>query len=222
MIPGLTDTGYKAPDGTPLYKECVGPGMALPPVYPTPVATVPVPSPLPATTRVGTPPASSALPSVDPLAVAPPDSSSWPTATSACLGLTFRYPTDLTTYEPLTVEGYQQEGGESYGTADRHFVIELHMVYSTADELGLVRGSQLASGEYRVLSDAPADVGGAPGVVTYGTEPNGEFATEVSIGYTVSPRANWYLQVIGFFAAPYDTAQFATFNALVSSVSFAR
>ena len=218
--PALTDTGYTAPDGSPLYKECVAAGLALPAVYPTPAATEPVPSPISPSVHGDTAPPPSAVPAFDPMRVAPAATTAWHRVFSPCMRLTFRYPPSFGVITPLSVHGYQQRAAGSYGTADRHVIVELLMSYTTEDAIGLVRASPLAPGEYRFVNDEPATVGGAPGYVTYMTEPHAQFAQEVAISYIVSPRPHWYLQVIGVFAAPYSKPSFADFNAVVSSIAF--
>lgn len=215
----LTDTGYLAPDGSPLFAECVSTGLPLPPPTPVPLVASPVPSVSPGEHGVETPSPDN-IPASDPLDGPPSDRSGWTSNESACVRVGFEIPPAYSVFEPLTIHGYQQEASASIGTPDRRTVFEVHFFYSPADIVAEVVGSPIAPGEYRFYGARPVTIGGTSGFARYATEPNGYYHPEVSVIVVASPRPNWFIEIVGLFAAPYDPHSFEDFRGLIDSVSF--
>lgn len=224
---GLTDTGYKAPDGSPLYAECVGTNpvtgqkFQLPPTYPSPAPHAPLPSPAASQNTEPRPPDAS-LPAFDVLTVPPSDSTAWPRVSTPCLGgLSFATPPDWVAIDGFAVGSYQQSAGAEYQSPDRAVKVDITYRYSTDDSIARFRNRQAGNGTYLLASNVPVSVGGVQGLVDISSEAAESPQRYVAVAYLVSPRPNWYLSYVGFFSQPFGQASVADFLAVVNGTRFA-
>jgi len=220
---GLTDTGYKALDGSPLYAECMQPGLPLPPTYPTPSgppATPVVPSPYPSgALNERTPPSAGEMPSFDLRTVQPAVRSGWSAIESKCYGYSMEIPPGWTGARELPI-GYQQ--GETT-TAGVNGQVSLHLqyVYSDAD---LLTPEERSQGTFDVyLFDPPLrtafDAHDAVEQYVFDAFPlEGSKASAVELKYTVRVSAHWWASIIATLYEPYDPQQAAELRAVLDSM----
>ncbi len=225
---GLTDTGYKTPDGSPLHKECVGTNPAtgaplpLPPVYPTPGAFAPLPSP-PANPNPEPRPDAAQLPAFDPLTVPASDASAWSRISTACAGgLSFALPPTLAPVDPYSFGQYESVSGGIYATSSYAVKIDVSYSYSGSDDaLARFRNSAPGNGTYLLARNQPISVGGVQGLVDVSSEIVGAKARYLVIAVLVNPKPAWYFGVDAFIQPPFTQSAVADVLATLKSVRFA-
>lgn len=226
--PGLTDTGYKAPDGSALYKECVGNNpvtgakFPLPPDYPTPSAS-PAFAPTSSTTApaVARPPDSD-LPVFDLSTLRPTDSSQWSRQSTPCVGgLSFGVPPSWSVSHNLVVGGYQQAASAMFVSTDGSVKVDLTYDYSPLDLLAHTKGANYSgNGSYSLERNVDVTVSGATGVLNVSSDIVGSRDRYVTVNYLINPRPDWFLSIAAFVKKPFSEQQFADLLGFVSSIRF--
>jgi hypothetical protein len=222
----LTDTGYKAIDGSPLYAECVGINpstgapLPLPPDYPTPGPLAPTKSS--PTEDQGAPPPAADIPAFDVASVAPSDTKGWATERTSCLGgWSFAVPPGWIALYPLSAGGYGGGGGAMYHTANNSVKVDINFSYNRDDTMTRFRNGSGGNGTYFIAKNLPVSIGGAPGLLDVSRDLVESPKPYVVVAYLLNPRPNWYLSYVGFFHQPYNQQSFADFIAMVNSTRFA-
>jgi hypothetical protein len=234
----LTDTGYKASDGSPLYKECIGldplalargtprsaaPTLPLPPpTLPTqaPGGFLPLPSP-PADPNPNPRPPAQDLPAFDVVGVQASDPAGWTRVSTPCLGgLSMAIPTAWTALDDFAVGGYQQGAGAIFRSTNGLVKVDMTYRYTLDDLFTRRRNSSAGNGSYYLARNAPTTVGGASGTMDISSEIVLSTRRYVVVSYLISPRPNWFLGYVGFFYQPYNDAAFADFYGMVNSTRF--
>lgn len=166
-VPDLTDTGYNAPDGSPLYAECVGTNpvtgqpLPLPPQYPTPAPFSPLPSP-PSNPNPNPRPPDADLPQFDALAVTPSDSGGWARVSTPCLGgLSFAVPPHWSAIDKFAVGQYQTDSGGQFTSSDTKVKVDMSYSYDRDDTFTRFRNRNAGNGSYFLVWNAPASAAGA-------------------------------------------------------------
>lgn len=233
--PGLTATGYAAADGSPLYKQCIGPDPAatinpsgtpgaklpLPPVYTTPGPFAPLPSP-PAVANPSAPPPSTELPSFNILALPPAASTNWRRDGTACVGgLSLAIAPGFTATAPLTITGYAAGASAQYTAATPSVKLDLAYYYTLDDLMTRFQNRSVGNGSYLLARNERVDLGGAAGLLDVSSEIVGARTRYVVLAYLVSPRPHWYLGYTAFISPPYTQSTFAEVLAMVNSTRFA-
>lgn len=233
-IAGLTDTGYKAPDGSPLYEECVGNDpisgarLQLPPLYPTALPpTTPINTPSPQASRPSAPtPIPAEIPTFDFDAVAPADPSTWTSASSPCYGLFASAPPSWQGQaNNFTSLGYQQGTGATFYAPSEGLKIQLTYTNSTSDRVASSRhpgaDPSFGNGSFLLIRDRDIAIDGAPGILVY-TSDRGFGAPYVNLIYVVSPKPNWFLFISASFSQPYSEQAFREVKAFVETLRVAK
>ena len=204
-IAGLTDTGYKAPDGSPLYAECIQaqPPLPLPPQYPVPSGPITYP-PIPSVLNPGPTPAPSDLPPFDPTSLITAPTAGWTTYASKCFGFSVTYPADWVLVSPFGPAGYQQGEDGVIASPDRSAKVEVHLRISDADELKLAMAAGGRPDVFILDGPTATTFKGRPAVVHYAylAEPP---AASVLV-YTVGLGGSRYLTLSTRFISPYNLA----------------
>jgi hypothetical protein len=220
-IPGLTDTGFTAPDGRPLYKECIQEGAPLPPEIPTPSSTQIVdPSPTPGDPNAGkSSPSSDQLPPLDPRLATPSDASSWILYQSKCYGYSLKLPTGWKFDDPPFIQsGYQQGETGAMVSGDGRARISLSVFYTPIDMTPSLAPISPGPDIY-VLSDPVAvERSGRIGRETYA------YVTGTLSGVWLNQfyklRDDWYLGITAFVEEPYSEQSIADVRAVLDSLEF--
>jgi hypothetical protein len=219
FVPGLTPTGYTALDGTPLYQECIQPGLPLPPTYPTPIGPAIIPTPA-ADLNPNPTPRPEDIPSFDVMAVQPSDSSGWPVYTSECFGFSFPHPPDWQVLQPFELWGYKQTWGGSFVSPDGLLKVEIDYTYTPADLFASRRAVPAGNREYQLVRNAPVTVDGRPGLLTYSSSTWYLDRPRVALIYLISAPNDWYFGVLAIFDRPYQEKHVADVFALVEGIRF--
>lgn len=212
----LTDTGYTAPDGRPLYAECMQPGAPLPPEFPEAIGTVaPEPTPDPSIDpNVGkATPSPSDLPPFDPRTIAPADTTGWVVRRSACYGYSLAIPPGWE--GQFSQAGYQQGEGATLFSPNRLAKVDVTVNYTPVDQFtGTFSGQP---NEY-LLERLQITRDGRLGFVLYVHESGGLANVRLTYFYQYSPDHYVGLGVTLF--APYDANLASQARALAESLRF--
>lgn len=231
---GLTDTGYKAPDGSPLYAECVGSDpisgakLQLPPVYPTalpPTTPINTPPPQPSRFSASTP-SSAEIPNFDFDAVTPAGSSTWPRAGNPCFGLSVSAPPSWQGQpNNFRSSGYQEGTGATFISPEEGLKLQLTYSHTKSDSIANQRhpgtDPSFGNGSFLLIRDRDIAIDSAPGILVYTSE-RGFGRPYVHLAYVVSPKPNWYLSISAFFSQPYNEQSLREVKAFVNAMKIAK
>jgi len=218
-IPGLTDTGYLAVDGGPLYAECMAPGAPLPPQIPTPLATqepLPTPDPSLDPNADRTPPTGDEVPPFDFTTLTPADSSTWPVYESACYGYSLRIPPGWEV-DPWRQAGYGQGEYTTLRVPGSRDKIEIAAYYTPVDQLQITPAFGLAEDEYLLSGPTILSQRGLQGVesIVHGSR---QPSAGIAALYTFRLRDDWYLALAARLTSPYDVQAAEDARSLVTSL----
>lgn len=237
-IPGLTDTGFTAPDGRPLYKECIQEGAPLPPEIPTPIAAPePIPTEDPARdhNQDKIPPSVDELPPVDIRTTGPADTTGWMLYESKCYGFSMLVPphwrlgtSTLTGGEgpeirdnpPFVNAGYQQ-GATAVMWAPRKVAkVEVSIEYVPGGADLRNKRIVLDQIEYLIERNDEAALGGKPARLTSVFLRGGPLPG-VRLQLTAEAAPSWRFGISAYLPEPYDALATAELAAILGSIEFA-
>ena len=223
-IPGLTDTGYLAVDGSPLYAECIGidpltgTTFPLPPTYPTPTDSTPEPAPTsPVQPEITPDPAD--LPSFEFDAVPPADSAGWIETQSECFGLSALIPTSWE-IAPGSFEAgwYQQATGATFTAPGLEVSLSYRYLphYDAAAPID-TPGQSFGNAGYLLIKNRPVDLLSGSGYMNliYDAIPAVPY---LQLTYAVEVKPDWYLHLTAAFTQPYNEERFAEVKAFADKV----
>jgi len=219
----LTDTGYKALDGRPLYAECIQAGAPMPPQIPTPAATqIPLPTIDPsADPNEGKPaPAPDELPTFDPRTIAPADTTGWLIRESTCYGYAFAYPPDWKLTTPFTNAGYQQGENATITNPSRTASIEIAVYYTPVDYLARAAGQRFSGSDKEyLLATTEVSKAGRRGIEVYYLERT-SLGVAIHLDYLYSVRPDWFLAMTLSFGQQNNQAAVAQLRAIIDSLAY--
>jgi hypothetical protein len=232
---GLTDTGFVALDGRPLYEECIAEGLPLPPDLPTPQATaepLPTADPLEDPNAGRTPAAQDELPPFDLRTVTPADTTGWILHESKCYGYSILLPPSWTG-SVSSVDPQPQEPG-SYAFAQSGYQVGESVTLRPPGELTAkadvsiyyapgnadLRGRRIVLDENFYLIDAEETlIDGRPARVTYSLVRGGPLEG-VHLLMSVAANDDWRFAISVYLTEPYDPRTASETAAILGSMEF--
>jgi len=221
-VEGLTPTEYTAPDGRPLYYECIQKGLPLPPEIPTPTGFLASPTPAepgfdPNQGKEAPGPEESGTADLHDRAAS--DSTGWEQYESRCYGYSLLIGPGWE-WTGFVNSGYQQGEVATVQSPDRTIKVDISAVHSPYVDF-VTQKEQLGGlqdNEYMLRAAQPIEANGMTGlehrvVATTGTEPS------IHSGVVYRLREDWFLSFSIFAKSPYSDQYLADLRAMIESVA---